>query len=323
MICNLVDNEDGEEQRTAGRGKRRITSLSSQASAGGSSFRSGGGESPSVSGMQNNFGQLEFDLGEIPGEQEAHEVWLTSSGKNSLNHWAHQVMSRSELEGNDYEEVLQGLMIEGASALKAWKKDRGRSLRGYVVDRMYKRFSRLVSELRANDITQSASVNQRQKFRRIEFIQSPTDDETTSYEMQLDAWIREGEDPELFHWLKIDLKSGDEIRDRSRFKSEDFDISWWEHVKPYMRDTAFEDIICGNVQEMLAEEIWEYVFSDKVLPLWSANLTADHIRVMAELRLDPDASYREIGRTLGHTHKWVGKRVDESWDAIKGFVQEQ
>ena len=74
---------------------------------------------------------------------------------------------------------------------------------------------------------------------------------------------------------------------------------------------------------MVAEELWDYVFSDNVLPLWSANLTADHIRVMAEIRLDSDASYREIGRTLGHTHKWVSKREQESWDAIKGFVQEK
>jgi len=315
MITNYIDNEDGEDQRTTGRKKApQMPKLS----AGGSSeiiFNGGGDKNKGqVSGMQNHFGQLEFDLGDVPGEQEAHEVWLNTEGKNTLNAWAHQVMSRSDLVGDDYEEVLQGLMIEGAAALKAWKKDRGRSLRGYVVDRMYKRFSRLVSELRANDITQSASVNQRQRFRRIEFIQSSIDDEATTYEMQLDAWIREGEDPELFHWLKqqIDAPDGDNENP-----------SWWEHVQPYMRDTAFEDIICGNVQEMLAEEVWEYVFSDKVLPLWSANLTADHIRVMAEVRLDPDASYREIGRTLGHTHKWVGKRVDESWDAIKGFVQEQ
>tara|TARA_R110000824_G_scaffold81278_1_gene204272 strand:- start:456 stop:1415 length:960 start_codon:yes stop_codon:yes gene_type:complete len=312
MICNYIDNEDGEETRTTGR--RKGFPLHPTTSAGGSSFRTGGDSLPSVSGMENNFGQLEFDFGVFPGEQEAHEVWLTSSGKNSLNDWAHQVMSRSELEGNGYEEVLQGLMIEGAAALKVWKKERGRNLRGYVVDRMYKRFSRLVSELHATDITQSASINQRQKFRRIEFIQSPTDDATTSYEMQLDAWIRDGEDPDLFHWLKQELATPD---------GDNENLSWWEQVQPYMRDSAFEDVLCGNVQDMMAQEIWVYVFSDKVLPLWSANLTADHIRVMAEVRLDPDASYREIGRTLGHTHKWVSKRVDESWDAIKGFVQEQ
>ena len=323
MICNLVDNEDGEEQRTAGRGKRRITSLSSQASAGGSSFHTGGGQTPSVSGMENNFGQLEFDFGEFPGEQEAHEVWLTSSGKNSLNGWAKQVMSRSSLEGNDYEEVLQGLMIEGATALKAWKKDRGRNLKGYVMDRMRRRYSRLVSELYANDITQSASINQRQKFNQIGRIEHLFGvDELSSYENQLREWVDSGEDPELFHWLKQDRLSGD--KDYGGWKEpEQWDEDWWTVIQPYVRETAFDDIVAGNFDAMNANELWEYLFGDDVLPLWSVHLSPDHIRVMAELRLNPDASHREIGRTLGHTHKWVSKRVDESWEAIKGFVQEQ
>ena len=98
MICNLVDNEDGEEQRTTG---RRKSPHPFTPSAGGSSFHTGGGQTTSVSGMEDSVGQMEFDFGEFPGEQEAHEGWLTSSGKTSLNGWAKQVMSRSSLEGND------------------------------------------------------------------------------------------------------------------------------------------------------------------------------------------------------------------------------
>ena len=62
MICNLIEDDGGEEQRTTGRGKRHLNSFTSQASAGGSSFHTGGGQTPSVSGMENNFGQLEFHL---------------------------------------------------------------------------------------------------------------------------------------------------------------------------------------------------------------------------------------------------------------------
>ena len=54
---------------------------------------------------------------------------------------------------------------------------------------------------------------------------------------------------------------------------------------------------------------------------FSVDLDEDDLLVLRELCINPSASNREIGRILGHDHKWVGKRKDKLEIALKGWMQ--
>jgi hypothetical protein len=251
-----------------------------------------------------NHNQPELDLG-IPTEAEAHEVWLMTDGKGSLSDWAHSVLSqRVDYEGLEYEELHQGLMIEGAAALKAWKKDKGSSLKNYTFMRMIRRLPRLVSQLNMNDIRETASINQLQKY---DAIKRAFD----TFDEMVDEWVKSGEDKLLFMWLHQDLIYGDE-------PNREGDKDHWETVVGYRgTQSAEEDLI--SFRHMNDQEIWDWLFKDETLPLWSQNLDADDMRVIAERRNNPDASAREIGRILNHTHKWVIARDKKIKAALEGF----
>ena len=57
--------------------------------------------------------------------------------------------------------------------------------------------------------------------------------------------------------------------------------------------------------------------------LWTQGFDADDFRVLEQRQSDPDASAREIGRLLGHTHKWVIARINKIEEAGRGFQREQ
>ena len=256
--------------------------------------------------------QLELDLG-IPTEQEAHAMWIATTGDNSLMGIANKVMkaARIRFQDADMDDIKAGLLYEGTLALKAWKSDRGRSLKNYVYDRMKRRLPRLISQSQTNDIRSGASINQLQKFDAI-----TRHWELHDYEDMLEEWVHSGEDPDLFRWLMQDHFSADSP------VNEDCDIyeDQWSRIITDARPAAAQGITCGEFEHMTDEQIWDYLFEGETLPLWTQHLDADDFRVLQQRRANPDASAREIGRVLGHDKNWVIRRDNKIKEALKGFT---
>ena len=265
---------------------------------------SGGG---SVTGMQSHFpstDQPELDLG-IPSEEEAHEVWVNSDGKDSLSGWARIALSPFNYGWFDTQELLQGLRIEGRSALLAWKKERGASLKNYTIARMKRRLPRLLSQLNANDMRQVASQNQLQKFDAIK-----ANDDLDGHQAKLDEWERTGEDGELFKLLnqrRVYADSRDH-GDNGEGAVDPTQDPWDALIGFTPSHNSEEDLICHK---------------HSMNELWTQGFDADDFRVLEQRQSDPDASAREIGRLLGHTHKWVIARINKIEEAGRGFQREQ
>ena len=256
--------------------------------------------------------QLELDLG-IPTEEEAHAMWVATTGENSLMGIANKVMkaARIRFQDADMDDIKAGLLYEGTLALKAWKSDRGRSLKNYVYDRMKRRLPRLISQSQTNDIRSGASINQLQKFDAI-----TRHWELHDYEDMLEEWVHSGEDPDLFRWLMQDHFSADSP------VNEDSDIyeDQWSRIIADARPAAAQGITCGEFEHMTDDQIWDYLFEGETLPLWTQHLDADDFRVLQQRRANPDASAREIGRILGHDKNWVIRRDNKIKEALKGFA---
>ena len=129
----MSDNKNGSDDpnkntESTGPGKRKERK-----------FVSGQKEGSAVKGMQNNFQQLELDFDNLPSEDEAHEAWMG----HDLNEIAVSIAHTKGYTGQVFEDIVQDLMIEGVTALHAWKKgDRKMPLNNYCKLRMWKRLPR-------------------------------------------------------------------------------------------------------------------------------------------------------------------------------------
>ena len=266
--------------------------------------------------------QMELPLG-IPTEEEAHEMWIKlKDEKDSLYDIANRVYDQKRLtyKKQDKEVIISGLMYEGMLALKQWKRDRGRSLVSFVWDRMKRRLQRIIATLLTDDIRCAANSNQMQKFWSIRaYFEEETNNFGEHYAEAEAMWIESGEDPDLFAWLAQDLIHPDQMRNED---SQHGDVieDGWSSISGDFRPIVEQQHVPGSLSLMHDDEIWDYLFHEETLPLWTQGLDADDFRVLDQRRADPEASARQIGRILGHDKNWVIRRDDKIKRALKGFI---
>lgn len=272
-----------------------------------SKFNSGQFEGEPVKGMVNNFKQLELKFDDMPDEEEAHDYFIG----HDLNDIAVSIVKTTTFIGQGAEDILEDLMIEGVKAVKAWEKgDRKMPLSDYCRYRMKKRLPRLIGSVREDAQANMLSIHHRELFYQLSRDPSLTESE------QIEFWIDRGYSEDEWHHLnkKMEYPDQKEIDGQS--------IDGWEllHVKSYQPHGVPEPSSLLPGLEA-GENIWKQLFADGQAPLWTADLDEDDLLVLRELCMDPSASNREIGRILGHDHKWVKKRKDKLEEALKGWMQ--
>jgi hypothetical protein len=253
-----------------------------------------------VSGMENHFKQLELEFPNFPTADQAHEDFIAKE----INGLALSVMSEMNYSGQDFEDLMQDLMVEGVKAVHAWTPERKMTLNEYVRYRMKMKRQRLIANMTQTALTSSVSIHKRELFYQLK-----NDPDLTPEEAFLE-WVRLGNDEHTWQWLETDLTYPDEADKNEGAASWEQTISF---TFSHLSDPIFQE---------LDGMVWERLFPNGEVPLWASELDDDDMLVLNEIASDPDASNREIGRILGHDHKWVKKRKDRIAEAMKGWVVE-
>lgn len=265
-------------------------------------FVTGQEEGTTVSGMANNFKQLELEFPNFPTADEAHEDFIAKE----INGLALSILSKMNYSGQEFEDLMQGLMVEGVKAVHAWTPDRKMTLNEYVHYRMNMKRSRLIDKMTATGLTDSVPNHKRELFYQL------NNDPNLDQEGAFSEWIRIGNDEETWQWLQTDLKYPDA-------GEADEGTSSWEQTIAFtfnhLNDPIFQELENSGL-------IWERLFPNGESPLWASELDDDDMIVLNQIAADPYASNREIGRILGHDHKWVKKRKDRIAVALQGWIAE-
>ena len=265
-------------------------------------FVTGQKEGTTVSGMANNFKQLELEFPNFPTADEAHEDFIAKE----LNGLALSVMSEMNYSGQEFEDLMQDLMVEGVKAVHAWTPDRKMTLNEYARYRMKMKRSRLIDKMTATALTDSIPNHKRELFYQL------NNDPNLTPEGAFLEWIRIGNDEETWTWLHTDLDYPDA-------GDSDEGTSSWEQTIAFtfnhLNDPIFQELESSGL-------IWERLFPNGQAPLWASELDERHMLVLNQIAADPDASNREIARILGINDKTVKVRKDEIAVALQGWIAE-
>ena len=256
--------------------------------------------------MANNFKQLELEFPNFPTVDEAHNINREDFIAKEINGLALSVMSEMNYSGQEFEDLMQDLMVEGVQAVHAWTPDRKMTLNEYARYRMKMKRQRLIANMTQTALTGSVSIHKREKFYQLNNDPDLTPDEA------FQEWLRLGNDEDTWRWMETDLTYPD------AGDSEEGALSWEQTIAfsfNHLNDPIFQELESSGL-------IWERLFPNGQAPLWASGLDERHMLVLNQVACDPDASNREIGRILGIADTTVKKRKDEIAVALQGWIAE-
>lgn len=235
----------------------------------------------------------EVDLESIRREYEAKQLWIDARELAARNGYDHQ----------ERENLTQELALEGLQYSRRYKitqEGEGRALRTYVVEMMKMKLPRFIDKIERSRLPFSVSRADHQLLVQLTR-------EHTDRNQARDAWVESGagRTSHGFDFLHTDVIDWD-------FES--------NAVTPILQEPELDKHFFDQVLEGEQLELWSALLDDE--DKGRHGLGKESILATYTMhRANPELSDVKLGEVMGHSDKWVRRRLDRAVLAIADFYK--